>query len=151
MLSDRVRSTTRFADRSGRPRSPEELFRRFQKLHRDDVAVGGTFGARHYYPDIDLLGNPRLDLSLHAPHKDADLSCVEEIDPALKKVERAHESADLVLHFVRRKQALFEPGSTTVNWADPVECLLDLHDARLESQALEFVKHFSSPPGRFSE
>jgi len=28
-------------------------------------------------------------------------------------------------------------------WADPVECLLDLHEMRLESQAKEFLQHLA--------
>jgi hypothetical protein len=47
---------------------------------------------------------------------------------------------------VRRAQSLWEPGNPT--WADPVECLLDLHDLRLGSQAREFVEFLRSRPGK---
>jgi hypothetical protein len=56
------------------------------------------------------------------------------------------ESALLVLHFVRRRETFFELGSDGVNWADPVECLLDLHEAHLEPQALELLNHLKSIP-----
>ncbi len=32
---------------------------------------------------------------------------------------------------------IVDPGGVT--WADPVECLLDLYEARLDSQAFEFL------------
>jgi hypothetical protein len=143
-MSDEVRSTTRFVDRSGQKRSPEALLRRLARLARADLAVGGVIGARHYHPDLDLAGTPRLDLSLHCPAKRVDWSFVERLDPALEKTERRDEPAALVVHLVRREASLFQPGEDGLQWADPVECLLDLHEARLEAQAKEFVQSFSA-------
>ena len=40
---------------------------------------------------------------------------------------------------IRRKDSLFETNPLGIAWADPVECLLDLHEMRLEPQALEFL------------
>ena len=142
--SDEARSTTRFADRSGQKRSPETLLRRLTTLQRTDLAVGGVVAARHYHPDLDLAGTPRLDLSLHCPAKRVDWSFVERLDPALEKTERRDEPAALVVHLVRREASLFQPGEDGLQWADPVECLLDLHEARLEAQAKEFLEFFSS-------
>jgi hypothetical protein len=34
----------------------------------------------------------------------------------------------------------FQKSDDGMVWADEVECLLDLHEARLESQALEFLE-----------
>lgn len=143
-MSDEARSTTRFADRSGQKRSPEAHLRRLATLERADLAVGGVIGARHYHPDIDLVGTPRLDLSLHCPAKRVDWSFVERLDPALEKTERRDEPAALVVHLVRRKVSLFQPGDGGLQWADPVECVLDLHEAHLEAQAKEFLHFFSS-------
>jgi hypothetical protein len=66
-----------------RPRSPEVLLQRLSELNRSDIAVGGVLGARHYFPGLDLVGTPRLDLVVHstgigggsrkqmdAPHRD---------------------------------------------------------------------------------
>ena len=142
--SDEARSTTRFADRSGQKRSPEALLRRLATLQRTDLAVGGVLAARHYHPDLDLAGTPRLDLSLHCPAKRVDWSFVERLDPALEKTERRDEPAALAVHLVRREASLFQPGDGGLQWADPVECLLDLHEARLEAQAKEFLHFFSS-------
>lgn len=138
-VADRVRSVIRFTDASGKPRTPDALLRRLQKLDRTDIAVGGVLGTRHHHPELDLVGNPRLDLSVHCPGKSVNLDFVERLDPALHKTEDPQEPAHLVLHFVRHREPLFEVGKDTLRWADPVECLLDLHEARLEPQALEFL------------
>lgn len=147
-VSDDVRGTVRFADRSGQARSPESLFRRLRQLKRQDIAVGGVLGAKHYQPSLDLVGNPRLDLSIHAGRKTADLSFVERLDPGLAKTVRRDEPPTLVIHTIRRAESLFQPGEDGLPWADPVECLLDLHEARLESQALEFLNSFTAIKGR---
>jgi hypothetical protein len=147
-VSDDVRATVRFVDRSGQARSPESLLRRLRSLGRQDLAVGGVWGAKHYQPSLDLIGNPRLDLSIHSARKAADLSFVERLDPALEKATRRDESPTLVIHTIRRAQSLFQPAESDLPWADPVDCLLDLHEARLESQALEFLKSFPATKGR---
>ena len=147
-VSDEVRGTVRFADRSGQARSPESLHRRLRQLQRQDIAVGGVLAAKHYQPSLDLVGNPRLDLSIHSGRKSADLSFVERLDPGLERIARRDESPTLVIHTIRRAESLFQPGEDSLSWADPVECLLDLHEARLESQALEFLNSFPATKGR---
>ncbi len=147
-VMETVRSTVRFVDRSGQPRSPESLLRRLQKLGRNDLAVGGVWGAKHYQPDLDLVGNPRLDLCLHCVHKGVDLGFVEQIDPALEITQHRDESPSLVIHIVRRANPLFQPNKEGLPWADPVECLLDLHEARLEPQARDFMNSFPAAKGQ---
>jgi hypothetical protein len=147
-VSGEVRNTVRFADRSRQARSPESLLRRLSQLKRDDIAVGGVSGARHYQPSLDLVGNPRLDLSVHSAGKVVDLSFVERLDPALEKTTQRDQSPTLVVHTIRRAASLFQPGNAGLQWADPVECLLDLHEVRLESQALEFLNSFSAARGQ---
>jgi hypothetical protein len=147
-VSDDVRGTVRFADRSGQARSPESLLRRLRQLQRQDIAVGGVLGAKHYQPSLDLVGNPRLDISIHSGRKTADLSFVERLDPGLEKTVRRDESPTLMIHTIRRAESLFQPGEDGLPWADPVECLLDLHEMRLESQALEFLNSFPATKGR---
>src|ERR1035441_5002791 len=94
----------------------------------------GCVGAKHYQPSLDLVGNPRLDLSIHSGRKTADLSFVERLDPGLERTARRDESPTLVIHTIRRAESLFQPGEDGLSWADPVECLLDLQEARLEYQ-----------------
>lgn len=142
--AERVRGTVRYADGSGQPRSAESLLKRLKKLGRTDVAVGGAIGARRHHPGLDLAGTPRLDLTLHCPRRAADLSFVESLDPALQRTEDRAAPASLVIHLLRRRVPLFVPYPNGVPWADPVECLLDLHEAHLEPQAEAFVAHLSA-------
>lgn len=138
-ILDKSRSTMRYADRSGQPRSPESLLRRLKGVKTPKIAVGGALGARHYYPELDLVGTPRLDLSIHCPGKHADLDFIENLDPALKQESDPEVPANLVLHFIRRENPFFEKGPEGMIWTDPVECLLDLQEMRLEPQALELL------------
>jgi len=137
--SDRARMTARFVDRSGQPRSPESHLRRLQKLAPPGIAIGGVLGAKHYVPDLDLVGLPRLDLSQHRPKQHLDLTFVRELDPALTRVEDPLEPATLVVHAVRHAAPLFTPRAGGLEWADPIECLLDLNEAGLKPQASQFL------------
>jgi hypothetical protein len=139
-VSDRVRETARFADRSAQPRSPEAHLRRLEKLNPPGLAVGGALGAAHYFPSIDLTGTPRLDISQHGPGRHPDLGFIEKLDPGLKRVLDPLEPATVVVHQVRHAKPLFEPRKGGLQWADPVECLLDLHEAGVSAQASEFLK-----------
>ena len=138
---DEVRHTLCFCDRSGQPRSTDALIRRLSKLDRKDLAVGGVVGARGHFPSLDLLGAPRIDLTIHCPEGSLDTDFVKRLDPALAQSEHRDAPPALVLHVLRRKEAFFTPGTGGVSWADPVECLLDLHEARLEAQAKEFFTY----------
>ena len=131
-VADAARSTVRFVDRSGLTRSPEAHLGRLQKLAPAGFAIGGVPGARHYCPNLDLVGTPRLDISIHCPRGQPDLGFVERLDPALQRADDPREPAQLALHVVRHADSLFVPREGGLAWADPVECLLDLHDARLE-------------------
>lgn len=145
--SNQARSTVRFADRSGQPRSPESLLRRLEKMEQHNIiGVGGVFGAKHHDPSLDLVGSPRLDLAIHGNR--ADWKFVEQLDPALRKVQDPNEPANVAIHFVRRHDSLFEPRPEGLLWADPIECLLDLHEMRLESQAREFLNSFPAARGK---
>lgn len=139
-VAEDARSTMRFADRSGQPRPAASLAQRLQQLRPAGVAIGGVLGARHHHPALDLMGMPRLDVSVHCPGRQADVAFVKALDPALENTSDPTEPARLVVHFVRHLQPLFEGGGTGPPWADPVECLLDLHEARLEPQAAELVR-----------
>lgn len=139
-IADEARSTMRFADRSGQPRSALSLLQRLQELRPRGVALGGILGARHYHPGLDLMGLPRLDVCVHSPERSAEVGFVRRLDPALEVTSDPTEPARLVVHFVRHHASLFEPDSGGLPWADPAECLMDLHEARLEPQAAELVR-----------
>ncbi len=137
-LSDRARATARFADRSGQARSPEAHVRRLERLAVPDLAIGGVLGALHHLPSLDLTGAPRLDLSQHCAKRQLDLRFVTELDPALRRIEDPLEPASLVVHAVRHAESLFSPRDGGLCWADPLECLLDLAEARLNVQGSQF-------------
>jgi len=137
--ADKVRQTLRFADHSGQPRSIESLITRFEAIRFDDIALGGVPGARHIFPAIDLIGTPRLDLTIHCRTRKPDLSFLRRLDPALKPA-RPDDPARLVIHTIRYSHSFFDKASDGSFWADPVECLLDLHEMRLEPQAAEFLR-----------
>ncbi|MBF8296697.1 MAG: hypothetical protein HW389_3242 [Bacteroidetes bacterium] len=138
--SDSARLTKYFKDVSGQPRSSEQLLKRFQKMQHPGIAVGGVFGARQYYPELDIVGSPRLDLSVHSSAGAGDLSFLESLDPALKETRDRLAAPQLVIHFVRRADSLFHRDPAGEVWADAVECLLDLHEMRMESQARDFLE-----------
>jgi hypothetical protein len=143
-LADRARSTTRFVDNSGQPRSAESHLRRLEKLNPPGLAIGGVLGAKHYYPDLDLVGTPRLDLSLHSPGRRMNLDFIAQLDPALKRVEDPLAPANVVVHAVRHADAQFTQRDGGLAWADQVECLFDLHEARLEMQATQFLSYLQT-------
>lgn len=139
--------TLHYADRSGQPRNIASLLRRASKLDREDIAVGGVVAAQHYYPEFDLRGTPRLDLTLHSPDGRADLSFIQRLDPALERIPSRVDRASLAVHVLRRQAALFEPNEDGLPWADRVTTLLDLFDARLDPQANEFLEQLIASVG----
>ena len=143
-LAPRIRQTAMFTDSSGRPPDLEYLATRVGRLHPEGVAMAGVLGARHSFPDFDLTGLPRIDLSVHAPHGPMNLSFMARVDPALAPTTRSHE-AHLVVHAVSRASFLAAcdpgPGATGMPWADAVEILLDLHELRLVPQADALIRH----------
>ena len=140
--SEKVRSTHAYADRSGRPRQLDVLLNRLREQAHEEVAIGGVLGARHYVPGLDLVGAPRLDLVLRSNRIGNDKDLVRRLDPALKPAERG-EPAQVVVHTLYRPVSFFVKDRKGDRYADEAECLLDLHDARLEQQAMEFLEKIS--------
>jgi len=137
--ADRVRATKRYQDRSGKPRSPAFLIERLAGLQRENVAVGGVTAALDFYPELDLVGSPRLDLCIHAPGRYADLSFIEELDPALQESSDPEAPVYLALHFVRSKESFFTEFANGLKRAGVVECLMDLYEMRLPDQANDWM------------
>ena len=143
-VSPRVRRTARYADRSAQPRTPEAHVHRLERLRPIGVAIGGVLGAKHYFPELDLVGTPRLDISLHSLSSEAGADLVAKLDPALKRVDDPLEPASVVVHQVRHAETLFVSRQPVLYWADRVECLMDLHETHLEAQAIEFLQALES-------
>ena len=139
-LSSSLRMPIYFADTSGRPSDPQALLRRIGAKAPAELAVGGVVAARHWDPDFDLHGVPRLDLSVHAPHRTYDTGAIQRADPALTVVGSRSANIVLALHPLLRKEPLFEPSTKIpLPVVDPVETLLDLHELGLSTQAEELV------------
>jgi hypothetical protein len=129
--------TARFVDASGMPRSIEYLAKRLVKLGRDDLAIGGVMAGLHRHPGLDITGSPRLDILLHGTHH-ADLSFVEEIDPALVRDDSA-KYPRVVVHFTNRRESYFEAGDGYV-WTSAVDCLVHMWHTGLLHQVEDFVE-----------
>jgi hypothetical protein len=141
-LSNTRRNSFRFRDRSGEKPTPQGLLKRLERSKPPHLALGGVLGARHWHPDFDLHGTPRLDLVYHAPNGNVDLEFVRKLDPALTQVDDRSESAVLVVHPLVRAAPLFiETTERSIPWADPVETALDLCDLSLTTQANQLLTH----------
>ena len=136
-VSDNIRFTMGYY--AHRPRTVETLLERILEKPDRDVAFGGIIGARHYFPGIDLIGTHRLDLTVHNWDGDKTSRFIRMLDPGLKKV-RSGEIPQVVLHNLFRPESFFIRDDD-FPVADEVECLLDLHEARLEAQALDLLEY----------
>jgi hypothetical protein len=135
--TDEIRAPQGYGAR--RPRPVEDLIKRLTEKPDEEVAFGGVIGSRHYLPGIDLVGIPRLDLSVHDWSASKIDKLARKLDPGIKRVESG-ELPQVVVHNLFRPVSLFTRGEPLLV-ADEVECLLDLHEARLELQALELLEH----------
>jgi hypothetical protein len=130
----------RFVDTSGEPARLDRLLARIVKKGVPGLAYGGVPAARHWCPDLDLNGTPRLDFVLHTPDGTADLSFVRWADPALKLSTTVDLSPVIVIHPLRRADPLFGPGTAGgPPVADPVETVLHLEALRLPAQAKQVL------------
>jgi hypothetical protein len=123
-----------------KPRPIEVLLENLESYSAIEVGYGGIIGARHYLPRIDLIGIHRLDLTVKTVREERIQKLIRRLDPALKPV-KSGQSCQVVIHRLFRPRTLFQD-SPTGKVADEVECLLDLHEARLEQQATELMEHF---------
>ena len=145
-VSDRARSTVRFAAPPGEARSLTAHVHRLEKIAPPGIAIGGGLGAGHFFPALDLVSAPRLDLSLHCPGKRMNLNFVRQLDPGLRPVNDPLQPAVLAVHAVRHADPLFVSREAGLCWADPVECALDLATAKLVRQATQFLDYLQSKP-----
>ena len=132
------RRTVSFVDPSGYPRPPGEMLKRLKSLQERGraltVAVSGVAGAAHYYPDLDITGPPRLDLSVF----DGDLRFVEQIDAGLVASDGKEANAVLVVHFDSGDEGFVE-NSEFGRIAPPLDCLADLFEIGLTAEARDFA------------
>lgn len=134
-----LRKTMVFVDPTGRGRTPEEMVQRLAKLGRDDVGVGGVLGAKHYFPRLDINGSVRLDLSVAGHPKAVDLGFVRKLDAGLVRTADPNRTGAIAVHFLGKRAPGFEREQDGMLWADPLECLADLYELRLDGQAQEML------------
>jgi DNA-binding MarR family transcriptional regulator len=131
-----IRKSVRFIDPAQMARTPESMAKRLFRLQRHDVAVGGVLGAKHYFPDLNITGSIRLDLTVHGAH----LDFIGKLDPGLVETEDRQAKAPVVVHFAHGPEPSFLRDDAGV-WADPLECVTDLHELGLDEQADEMLQH----------
>jgi len=146
-LSEGLRRPRYYANTSGRRMDLAGLYRRLQSMPSKDIAVGGVQAARHWDPHFDLNGIPRLDISVHMESGVGDLAFVGRLDPALKRVDPGAPGVVLAAHPLFRAEPHFEKNPKgRIDWADPVETLLDLHELRLADQAEATIQRLTGAP-----
>jgi hypothetical protein len=143
-VSNEVRETRRYVDGARNARTPSAHLSRLLSLKPSHAAIGGVLGAKSCYPELDIVGLPRLDLSLHCPDRVTDLGFMTKLDPALRETKDPFVTPSVVVHIVTRKESFFRARPEGLLWADPVECLLDLYEARLDMQADGFLEALKS-------
>ncbi len=163
-LAESLRTPIRFVDAAGANGDPAALLRRLERVAEQEgtpkMALGGVSAARHYDPEFDLEGTPRIDVSVHTFAGEPELGFVNQldpdarwvgvvgkVDPALRRTSRASE-AILVVHPLRRRESLFVRRDRGMPLADPVETLFDLHDLRLHDQAEAMVRRLRAEKRR---
>lgn len=135
VLSNSLRRPVHYHDASGRPPDPAGLLRHLTADAPSGLAVGGVVAAKHYDPDFDLNGLPRLDVLVDDT---VPSDWVRKLDPALRVVVPTASSPVLVVHPVKALPAS-DPSTGTLRLADPVETLLDLYEMRLTEQAEHMI------------
>jgi len=140
-LFDGLRHTAWFVDASGRPPDLGGLLRRLASKAPPGVGLGGVEAARHYTPEFDLEGLPRVDISIHGQES---LAWLRAVDPALRQARDGEAAPVLVVHRIIRAESGFAratvPASGRMQIAGRAETLLDLYELRLISQADAFVR-----------
>ena len=139
-LAPSVRQTTAFVALPGRVADPRDLLQRLADLGPSGVAVGGVAAARHWNPGLELPAPERVDLSVHTPDGPMDAAFVDELDLGLVPAPPGATPL-LALHAVPRAESLFAvSGAPGLPIADPVDALLDLHEAGLGECAAGLVR-----------
>ncbi|MDO9020712.1 MAG: hypothetical protein Q8S73_15970 [Deltaproteobacteria bacterium] len=131
---------TSYVDGTGRAPDPHRLLRKVQAGVRAGVSLGGIVAARHYQPDFDLNGLPRLDVCVCARPAAYWEQWTARVGPALRESRPGDPLALLVVHHLPRTELRRDlerdPSSEpALPFAEPSEVILHLYDAGLHAQA----------------
>lgn len=139
--TDEARKTTYLGDVSGQPRTWSYLQSRISEALGDRVAVGGVLAARFWDPRFDLSGMPRLDISTRSAHGEMPIDEILRVDPGLVPVDRGSSAIRIAVHGVfEHDWSVAWDDQRHISVVNPVECLLDLLEMRLESQAEALIE-----------
>lgn len=133
----KARSTARFRYKFGGDAPKQEWLNRLKEAKIPEVMIGGIAGTHAHYPEVDITGTPRIDLSVRLLRGSLDYSFLDDVAPGLKQIHDPFEPADLVIHTVRHLDP-FKNASLKEGYADEVECLLDLFELNLKTQGYQF-------------
>ncbi len=132
------RKVVRFTDPTGHAPSPLRMLRRLVELQQAGetrtIELGGVDGTKQYYPDLDITASPRLDLCVY----DGNLDFVRKLDAGLKATDDPDAKAVLVVHMNRPLRGR-DMASGTLQSASVLDCLADLLEIGLQSEARDFV------------
>ncbi|MCE9581679.1 MAG: hypothetical protein K8T20_04090 [Planctomycetes bacterium] len=137
--ADSYRRTSWYADSAGRAPEPDYLLQLLGQRPFPGVAVGGVAAARHWQPDFDLVGMPRLDLVVSTSVAPTPSEIAKSLDPALVPATKSTNVAIAIHDLLRPVDLFVRSDRYRVPVADPVETLLDLYDLRLVDQAERFI------------
>lgn len=135
-----VRPVQLFVDPTGFA-TPSRLMTRLTRLQQAgqisaEVRVGGVHAASYYFPQIDVTGAPRLDLTSPTQIDAAT------IDGALRPLSNSEPSSSAVLavHLIHQTGSEIDPASKPTHpWSTSFESLADLVELGFEREALEMA------------
>lgn len=132
--------TLHYVDPTGLPVVVGRLASRLNPTAYPQLALSGVIGAKHYFPELDIRGQTRLDLVATGSADSFDHEVIRELDPALELADAKAKEAAVVVHFPeQRSHTLFRVDGDK-QWADPLDCLADLYEMHLDAQADEMVR-----------
>ena len=140
LANSQVRKVARYVDPSRHARGPHAMAHRLPKATRQRIAISGVVGALQHYPELDITSAPRLDLCIAPEPGREDLSFVQKLDAGLVRDDTAPYPV-LAIHILsprEGKQFMTLEGQLV---ADPLECLVAMHDAKLYEPAADMLQH----------
>ena len=133
----KARTIAKFVDPSRQARGPHEMADRLTKATKKRAAISGVVGASKHYPDLNISSAPRLDLSLAGSQ---DLSWVAKLDAGLVRDDDARFPA-LAVHLLPSQADSTFMELDGQLYADPLECMVALYEAKLNEQAEDMLQH----------
>jgi len=110
------------------------------------VAVGGVIGAMHFDATLDITAPPRLDLCVN----DGDISFMSRLDAGLELDVTSKGKAVVVIHVIQDSKE-YDMDATGRLVASPFDCLTDLLEMGLVSEARDFAHNLNRRAARMRD